>query len=97
MNGLICKTNPYLHSRAIRWDISPALPKAIRLGEVEAADEREAIEKAAKKFEQDPAKLTFRMSKGQFLSNFGGALVGVRDRGAPRSRQAVRSRAPKPS
>ena len=43
-------------------------------------------------------ELTFRMSKVQFLSNFfGGALVGVRDRGAPRSRRAVRSRAPKPS
>jgi hypothetical protein len=39
------------------WDIYPAIPKAIRFGEVEAANEREAIEKAAKKFQQDPARL----------------------------------------
>jgi hypothetical protein len=32
-------------------------PKSIRLGEIEADDEREAIEKAAQKFEQDPAIL----------------------------------------
>ena len=44
-------------SPLIWWDIYPALPNSIRLGEVEAADEREAIEKAAKKFEQDPAIL----------------------------------------
>jgi cytochrome bd ubiquinol oxidase subunit I len=43
------------------------------------------------------SRLTFRRSKVQFLSNFGGALVGVRDRVEPRSRRAVRSRAPKPS
>jgi membrane-bound lytic murein transglycosylase B len=39
------------------WDIYPAVEKAIRLGEVEAADEREAIEKAAKEFEQPAEKL----------------------------------------
>jgi hypothetical protein len=44
-------------SRPIWWDIDPAVPKAIRLGEVEAADKREAIEKAAKRFQQDPAVL----------------------------------------
>jgi hypothetical protein len=55
MNDLTCNTDP--HSQPIWWDIYPALPRAIRLGEVEAADEREAIEKAAKKFEQDPAIL----------------------------------------
>jgi hypothetical protein len=44
-------------SPRIRWDVYPALPRAIRLGEVAAADEREAIEKAAKKFRQDPAIL----------------------------------------
>jgi hypothetical protein len=37
--------------------IYPAVPKAIRLGEVEAADKREAIEKAARRFQQDPAAL----------------------------------------
>jgi hypothetical protein len=35
----------------------PAFPKAIRLGEAEATDERKVIEKAVKKLEQDPAKL----------------------------------------
>jgi hypothetical protein len=44
-------------SRPIWWDIYPAVPKAIRLGEIEAADKREAIEKAAKRFQQDPAVL----------------------------------------
>jgi hypothetical protein len=58
MNDVICKTDPHSHSPPIWWDIySPALPRAIRLGEVEAADEREAIEKAAKKFEQGPVIL----------------------------------------
>jgi hypothetical protein len=42
---------------SIWWDIYPAVPKSIRLGEVEAADEAEAITKAAEKFQQDPAKL----------------------------------------
>jgi hypothetical protein len=41
----------------IWWEIYPAVPKAIRFGEVEAVNEREAIEKAAKRFTQDPAKL----------------------------------------
>jgi hypothetical protein len=54
VNDLTYKTDP--HSRPI-WDIYPAVPKPIRLGEVEAADEREAIEKAAEKFQQDPAIL----------------------------------------
>jgi hypothetical protein len=35
----------------------PGRPEAIRLGEIEAADKREAIEKAAKRFQQDPAVL----------------------------------------
>jgi hypothetical protein len=39
----------------IRWDVYPAFPKTIRLGVIETADEREAIERAAKKFEQDQA------------------------------------------
>jgi hypothetical protein len=50
----------YSHSRPIWWDIYPTIPaleKAIRLGEVEATDEREAVEKAAEKFQQDPAIL----------------------------------------
>jgi hypothetical protein len=49
------RTEP--HSRPIWWDVYPALPKSIRLGEIEAADQREAIERAAKKFEQPPAIL----------------------------------------
>jgi hypothetical protein len=49
------RTEP--RSPPIWWDVYPALPKAIRLGEIEAADEREAIERAAEKFEQDPAIL----------------------------------------
>ena len=58
MNNLTHKAYP--HSRPIWWDIYPAIPaieKAIRLGEVEATDEREAVEKAAEKFQQDPAIL----------------------------------------
>ena len=43
--------------RSIWWDIYPTIPKAIRLGEVEAADKADAIAKAAEKFEQDPANL----------------------------------------
>jgi hypothetical protein len=39
------------------WDIYPAVEHAIRLGEVEATDEADAIEKAAEQFQQDPAKL----------------------------------------
>jgi hypothetical protein len=58
VSDVICKTDPHSHSETIWWDIYyPALPRAIRLGEVEAADEREATEKAAKKFEQGPAIL----------------------------------------
>ncbi len=39
------------------WDIYRAALKAIWLGEVEAADEREAIEKAAEQFKVPPTKL----------------------------------------
>jgi hypothetical protein len=39
--------------RSILWDIYTAIPKAIRFGEVEATDEAGAIEKAAKKFQQN--------------------------------------------
>jgi hypothetical protein len=42
---------------SILWDIYPAVEKAIRLGEVEATDEANAIVKAAKEFKQDPAML----------------------------------------
>jgi hypothetical protein len=42
----------------IWWDIYPPLPGLIRLGEVRAADEREALETAARRFGQDPAKMT---------------------------------------
>jgi hypothetical protein len=49
------RTEPRLSS--VWWDVYPDFPNAIRLGKVEAADEREAIEKAAKKFQQVPAIL----------------------------------------
>jgi hypothetical protein len=48
------KSEPHL---APIWDIYPAIERAIRLGDVEAADEAEAIEKAAEKFGQDPTML----------------------------------------
>ena len=54
MSDLTCKTDP--HFQPI-WDIYPAVGKAIRLGEVEAADKREDLEKAAKEFQQNPAIL----------------------------------------
>ena len=41
----------------VTWTIYRAGCKAIWLGEVETADEREAIVKAAKEFKQEPAKL----------------------------------------
>lgn len=47
------RTRPLL----IWWDVYPDIPKSIRLGEIEAADECEAIEKAANKFKQNPAIL----------------------------------------
>jgi hypothetical protein len=50
------RTEP--RSPPIWWDVYPAFPKSIRLGEIKASDQREAIEKAAKKFEQAPAMLT---------------------------------------
>jgi hypothetical protein len=39
------------------FDIYPAIPKAIRLGEIKAIDEADAIEKAAQKFQQNPTML----------------------------------------
>ncbi len=39
------------------WTIYKVAAKQTRLGEVEAADEREAIEKAAKEFKQHVTKL----------------------------------------
>jgi hypothetical protein len=39
------------------FDVYPAIPKAIRLGEIEATYEADAIEKAAKEFQQDPTML----------------------------------------
>jgi hypothetical protein len=39
------------------WDVYPAVERAIRLGYVEAANEAEAIAKAAEKFGQDPTIL----------------------------------------
>jgi hypothetical protein len=39
------------------FDIYPAVPKAIRLGEIKAIDEADAIEKAAQKYQQNPTML----------------------------------------
>jgi hypothetical protein len=55
VNELTPKPQPL--SQPVRWDIYPPFPNSIRLGEVEADHEREAIEKAAKKLGQDPAVL----------------------------------------
>ena len=44
-------------SRIISWDIVHAAARIKLLGTVEAADERDAIEKAARKFQKDPKKL----------------------------------------
>jgi hypothetical protein len=41
----------------VSWDIVRAGAKIEWLGSVEAADERDAIEKAAEKFKTDPNKL----------------------------------------
>jgi 1,2-phenylacetyl-CoA epoxidase PaaB subunit len=41
----------------ISWDIYRAAAKAKHIGTVEAPDEREAIEKAAKEFKQPATKL----------------------------------------
>jgi hypothetical protein len=38
----------------IWWDVYPAFPNSIGPGEIEAADQRE-VERAARKFEQNPA------------------------------------------
>ena len=48
MSDLTCKTDPHFQPPAV---------SAIRLGEVEAVDEREAVEKAAEKFQQNPGIL----------------------------------------
>jgi hypothetical protein len=40
-----------------KWSIYRAAKKAVRLGEVEADNEHEAIEKAAKEFRTDASKL----------------------------------------
>jgi hypothetical protein len=44
-------------SRAMSWDIVRADARIEFLGSVEAADERDAIEKAAKEFKTNPNKL----------------------------------------
>jgi hypothetical protein len=40
-----------------KWHVYKLAAKRQRVGEIEAVDEREAIEKAAKEFRLDPAKL----------------------------------------
>jgi hypothetical protein len=44
-------------SQPVTWNVYRAATKAIWLGEVEAADERDTIEKAAKEFRQHASKL----------------------------------------
>ena len=44
-------------THAATWTIYKVAAKQTRLGEVEAADEREAVDKAAKEFGQHPSKL----------------------------------------
>jgi hypothetical protein len=48
---------PQPPSQRTTWTIYKVAAKQTRLGEVEAADEREAIEKAAKEFRQHAMKL----------------------------------------
>jgi hypothetical protein len=48
---------PQSPSQPVSWDIYRAVAKGKLFGTVEAVDEGEAIEKAAKEFKQDPAKL----------------------------------------
>jgi len=50
-------SEPQSPSQPVLWDIYPAVSNAIRLGEVEAIDQREAITKACEKFQQDPTIL----------------------------------------
>jgi hypothetical protein len=44
-------------SQPVTWKVYRAAKKAIWLGEVEAADEREAVEKAAREFRQHATRL----------------------------------------
>ena len=45
------------------WTIYRAAKKAVRLGEVEATDEREAIKKAAEQFKTPATKLLARLRR----------------------------------
>jgi hypothetical protein len=48
---------PQLPAQMTGWAIYRAVHRAVWLGTVEATDEADAIEKAAEKFKEDPAKL----------------------------------------
>jgi hypothetical protein len=48
---------PQPPSQPATWTIYRAAKKAVRLGDVEATDEADAITKAVGQFKQDPAKL----------------------------------------
>ena len=50
-------------SQPATWTIYRAAKKAIRLGEVEATDEQEAIEKAAEQFKVQGTKLIARLRR----------------------------------
>jgi hypothetical protein len=50
-------------SQPATWTIYRAAKKAIRLGEVEATDEQEAIEKAAEQFKVQATKLIARLQR----------------------------------
>jgi hypothetical protein len=50
-------------SQPATWTIYRGAKKAIRLGEVEATDEQEAIEKAAEQFKVQGTKLIARLRR----------------------------------
>ena len=54
---------PESPSQPATWIIYRAAKKAIRLGEVEATDEQEAIEKAAEQFKVQATKLIARLQR----------------------------------
>jgi hypothetical protein len=54
---------PQPPSQPATWTIYRAAKKAVRLDEVEATDEREAIEKAAEQFKTPATKLLARLPR----------------------------------
>ena len=54
---------PQPPSQPATWTIYRAAKKAVRLGEVEATDKQEAIEKAAEQFKVQATKLMARLQR----------------------------------